>query len=88
MGRKRRGVKHSKCVRSDVDSAEFFSSVSALYREETHCDLNIVCGGGGVVRCHAIVIVSVLPRKSKLRRFLYKHVAREATHLETFWLLF
>ena len=84
MGRKRRGVKHSKCVRSDVDSVEFFTSVSALYREETHCDLNIVCGGGGVVRCHAIVIVSVLPGKSKLRWFLHKHVAREAIGFESF----
>ena len=80
MARQRRGLKPSKCVRSDGDSAEFFRSVSALYREEAHCDLNIVCGGGGgeVVRCHAIVIVSVLPPRSKLRRFLLKHVAREA----------
>ena len=80
MGR-RRGPRPSRCARSDRDSAEFFSSVSALYREGAHCDLNIVCGsGGGVVRCHGIVLVSVLSHKSKLRRFLLKHVSRYGLH--------
>ena len=80
MARQRR-PRLSKCVRSDGDSAEFFSAVSDLYRDEIHCDLNIVCGGGGgggVVRCHTIVIVSVLPPRSRLRRFLLKHVSRVA----------
>ena len=81
VGDMRRGhpnPKPSKCVRSDGCSAEFFNSVAALYRAGTHCDLSLVCGGGRVVRCHAVVLASVTPPKSKLRRFLFEHLGRTA----------
>ena len=54
--------------------------MAALYRDGTHCDLSLICGGGGgeVVRCHTVVIASVTPPKSNLRRFLLEHLGRTA----------